>query len=324
MMPAVSIVIPSLGHLSSIRRLLESISKQSFELKTLEIFLVINGKVNENLKIELSELVKEYHFRLEVIFLELRGVNLARNYGLKAALSEIVIFFDDDCYVQDAKFIQKHQEFHQTNADIFAFGGGYILPAEPNFLDYMYNYLQMKWLYSGIQAVDKRSIQLTRILLGGNFSIKKTMAVQNNLLFDEAIAYGGSEYEFFRQSYIAQMPMALGSCNVVHVTHESLSSVTRKLFKQGRGKAHIDIKYGDFSDIQKAQYKESFSILQKISMLYFNYVFWSGYYAFKKSPHGLLVHMYKDFVSFLNTTRYQLLNKISKQISFKRNDGDRF
>ena len=118
--------------------------------------------------------------------------------------------------------------------------------------------------------------------------------------------------------------MVRGACDVIHNTNENLISLTSKLYKQGRGKAYIDYKYGSINEFQQRKYKESFSWTQKTLMIYLNYVFWAGYYNFKKSPHEFLIHLAKDFVSLVNTTRYRLLHKISSQINSKKDEGDRF
>jgi glycosyltransferase involved in cell wall biosynthesis len=324
MKPKVSIVIPSLGHVKNIEKLLVSIANQTIDLNNIEVILVVNGKLLLNLKLQLNELSQKFQYKLNIVFLEKKGVNLARNHGLSIASSDLVIFFDDDCFIQDKKYIQKHLDFHKGEPKVFAFGGGYLLASESKFFDSIYNYIQMKWFYSGNLGSNMSGVQLTQFLLGGNFSIKKEMARSNNLSFDESIVYGGSEYDFFRLAYTSQMLMSLTGPDVVHFTNEDFSSITYKLFKQGRGKAHIDTKYGSVTELQATHYKESFSIFENLFMLYFNYVFWAGYYSNTNSLFGFFAHLIKDFISFINTTRFNLLNKVTKKIISKKSDGDRF
>ncbi|MBY0553522.1 glycosyltransferase family 2 protein [bacterium] len=323
MKPVISIIIPTLGNLENLKKIMNSVLGQNLNGDLVEILVVVNGLQAQISKVAIQDWFAESANNVKLLFIDQKGVNIARNAGLKNANSDILIFFDDDCVVENKNFLQKHLQFHQSHRDVFAYGGGYSLTTQTAFWDRMYNYLQMKWLYTGVSTESGDNLN-TKVLLGGNFSIKSVIARDLNLSFDESIVYGGSEYEFFKKAAIKKLPMVLNTLNVYHHTSENLWSVTRKLYKQGRGKAHIDQKYG-LNDVVSNSYKhEAMPFFQKLAMLYFNYIFWAGYYTFKGESYKLFTHMLKDLVGNFHKTRYELLKKISHQISSKKNQGDRF
>lgn len=323
MNPILSVVIPSLGQLDNLKKIVNSIKAQEIPKDQLEVLIVINGHLDSRNVAQIKQWASAEVSYLKIFFLSTKVVNLARNHGLKNAKSDVVIFFDDDCVIENKQFLLKHLQFHQSHPEVFAYGGGYTLSHKPAFWDRIYNYLQMKWLYSGI-IDDASSLVVTRVLLGGNFSIKLKLAVAQELEFDEFIIYGGSEFEFFKQARIKNLTLVLNSLNVYHNTSENLFSVTRKLYKQGRGKAHIDLKHGpsDLNSIEAVQ--NSLPFLQGMAMLYFNYVFWSGYYVFNGNIFKLIPHVLNDLIGSFNKSRYKVISKISRQLKTKKDQGDRF
>lgn len=323
MIPDISIIIPSLGKVSNLDRLVKSILIQNKENMVLEVIVVLNGNKALANRAKISEWAEPYNHILKLEFSDKIGVNTARNRGVESASAGVLVFFDDDCVLDNRNFLARHLLFHRTHSDVFAYGGGYTLTEQAGFWDRMYNYMQMQWLYSGVCGDMSSQNPETTVLLGGNFSLKSENLLKAGLSFDEKIIYGGSEYEFFKKARFKKMKMILVDLNVLHYTQEGLLSVSRKIYKQGQGKAHIDSKYGAENQLGRNSNVE-LGLSSKLIMIYFNYVFWVGYYSATRSLYKLIPHMARDLTGNFNKVRYKFLNKLSDLINSKKNQGDRF
>lgn len=222
-----SIVIPHHNDEENLDRLLKSISLQKTNF-VFEVLVISNPG-----SVKAKDLVERYsHF--QNFDLNQVGVNRARNEGLRKANSNILIFFDSDCDLDDQNLLQKHFDRHLENPQMVCLGGVYTHSSE-SILDQAYNFIQRRWLYWGAEQ-DSCSY-----LLGGHFSCKKLLL--KGFEFDESIVYGGSETEFFCRLKIAEIPCRLDlSLGVAHNTQLTMSDFVLKLFKQGAGAAYIERK----------------------------------------------------------------------------------
>lgn len=313
----ISVVIPTLGNNVNLERVLNSLARQELaDGMKIEVIVAINGISVGN---AYEGLIKRFGELAQFYFLAEKGVNIGRNHGLNQAQGAIILFLDDDCELQDKRFLFRHLRFHTANPDVFATGGGYVVAADSGIYDEIYNSLQMHWFNAGI--IDSTAGPNTRFLLGGNFSIKAAMLRTLGFNFDEKITYGGSEFEFFKKALAKDLLMYVNDDDVIHHTHETLWTLTKKIYRQGRGKALIDKKYPvgeSFKPWPEMNYA------RKLLRLYFNYVFWCGYYFYQKEYLRILIHMFKDGCSAINVLRYKFLEKISGQLRQKKDKGDRF
>ena len=319
--PAISIIIPTLGDLENLQRLLTSIQKQKFSgpPEIFEVIVVVNGTKSQGTDAEFQQFSTLFGPFLKFQFLTQMGVNVARNAGLKQAQAAIVLFLDDDCELNEPYFLSRHISFHHKHPAVFATGGGYQVPLGAGRLDEVYNLIQMHWFGSGLNYPGQNEI--TRYLLGGNFSIKARSTDPQKLIFDEQIIYGGSEAEFFKRAGLLKLELRANSFDVLHHTRENIFSLTRKLYKQGRGKALIEEKYPEASAaVENEPAGRSDNWLQ----LGFNYAFWCGYYFYRKDFFRIILHVLKDGIAALNTARFRTLSGISKRLAEKKEKGDRF
>lgn len=315
----ISVVIPSLGNLKNLDRLIKSIAAQNLPKNRFEVLLIINGPCIER-EIKLwSEAFSEF---LVVCFIPEKGVNRARNYGLQRVRYPIALFLDDDCELPNPFFLSEHLRKHWQHQESFAIGGGYLLPDHSKYFDGAYNTLQMRWFFSGVEQNGLK--RTNHHLLGGNVSIKIEGLKAQNLSFDEAVAYGGSEYEFFKKAEMAGLEMLMIDLDVIHHTHESWLSLSRKIFKQGQGKAHIDKKYEAVRQIESKINYSGEHFADRLTSLFYNYVFWTGYYFFQGKYFKIIAHLARNIGSSLNARRFEFLKKISNEISKKKEKGDRF
>lgn len=316
-MNKLNVVVPSTGNPVCLRRLLASLESQTLAREDFSVFVVLNG-VEENKRSLYENLCAEFDVSTELTLLDVKGVNSARSYGLKRAQAPIIFFIDDDCEVDNPHLFEWHLRYHEQNPALFAVGGGYQLPANTGFFDELYNDIQMRWLHGG------RSDGRSRFLLGGNFSIKRDIAAKLKLDFDSYITYGGSETDFFRQALRENLWMLTSDKDLLHHTSESFKSLNRKIYHQGRGAAYTDKKYGAVaaagSDVEESPLKG----LRRVLLLYFNYVFWFGYYRKNGNAFALLSHIFRDFWGGFHYIRTMLSDRLNLSVTDRKKKGKRF
>jgi len=105
LLPSVAIVVPSYNEERDIGRLLDSLMKVNYPKKKLDIIVVDDGSTDRT-----SEIVSRYPVKL--IKCEHGGPGHARNFGWKAAKSDIIIFLDSDMVV-DPKYIKEMVKFFE-------------------------------------------------------------------------------------------------------------------------------------------------------------------------------------------------------------------
>ncbi len=302
----ISIVIPSCGHRVNLAGLVTSLRQQQEMTGKMEVLVVLNNhEVSQmpDLKNELVSLLGD----IKIFELTQKGVNRARNFGLAEAQGEIVYFVDDDCAFEDKQLLVTHLELHRNNPEVFAFGGGYKLPATANNFDKIYNLIQMKWFYSGFTGAKHNNCFRTHHLLGGNFSVKKNLSELHQLNFDENIVYGSSEYDYYIQAYLKKLTLMATEKELVHYTNEKFSSIAKKVFLQGFGKKHLDKKYGQPINTETTPEDFKVSLRVKLFLLFYNYCYWYGYFYEESKLLKIVKLVLKDSFNYLNLLRYRIL-----------------
>ena len=139
--PSISVVIPTLGDSEKLKRVLTSVRKQKFFSSSdfVEVVIVVNGSKAES---TFSEGI------VRTVSLAEKGVNFARNAGLKLAKAPFLVFLDDDCEIHEPYFLARHLRFHTENPDVFAIGGGYQLPENSGRFDRIYNAKQIPGFFT--------------------------------------------------------------------------------------------------------------------------------------------------------------------------------
>lgn len=220
MKPKYSIIIPTTGCLKTLRRLLDSLTYLD-GIRESEILIVLNPASDA-----LDHLKDLYpHLNLQVLTSE-PGVNRARNQGQSKATGELILFLDDDCWISNRRLLLEHESLHQKNPWAFAVGGFYQTTSS-SLLSNEYDKIQKQWLLSNRLSGNGECLTL----LGGHFSIRN----QENLpLFDESIAYGGAETEYFFRLKKENYRFLLTDLFVNHEPNLTLFLFLKKAYLQGR------------------------------------------------------------------------------------------
>lgn len=237
MKPDISVVIPTNRKSKRLHSSIEAVfqSASCCNIHT-QIIVVDSSKTISTLSLDrfqntdLSELI---------IVRSRPGANCARNQGLLASKSDIVLFIDDDCLIEDFLFLKKHLDFHNLNKLACAAGGKYVASSKSNKIDRFYVEGQNHWLTRGIL----NSQHQINYLIGGNVSFKKNILSKNNLYFDENIIYGGSETELFVRIKNQELTCYLIDAEIVHLCDMTIFQLCKKAYKQGKGKRYREKKH---------------------------------------------------------------------------------
>ncbi len=201
-----------------------------------ELLLIDNSSEKKTFDFDLNPKDNFCHCK---ILHSLPGANTARNFGLKMATSNIVLFVDDDCIIEDMNFLMKHLDFHLQNNTVLGAGGFYTIPSSAGMLDRFYVSSQMEWLERARHSDTYRM----NFLIGGNMSVKKNIIFKNKIFFDEALKYGGTETDFFMQVFLKNLECYLIDAPIVHCPDLNLYKLCRKSYKQGEGKKYRELKF---------------------------------------------------------------------------------
>lgn len=117
--PAASVVVPVHNRLQELMVLLDQLNGQT--LPSFEVVVVDDGS---DVPVQ-GEIKKQYAFELRIICQPKRGgIARARNAGIRAARSDLLIFLDSDCDLRDPDWARRHVEAHATTKEIRAVHSG--------------------------------------------------------------------------------------------------------------------------------------------------------------------------------------------------------
>lgn len=322
-MKELSIVVPVSGTsqdaLCNVRNLLRSLKKlqEFFNYEVLICVNPVNEVLQKNLIAEFGQ-DAEIAGKIQVIQIAQKGVNFARNKGLALARHEYILFLDDDCELLTPLDIVKiFERLNVEEENLLAVGGRYLIcKSTASQVGASYYLNQMQWLDSSVfsNSIQRNTTNYSRYLLGGFFIMKKSLAIKNDLQFDEKIIFGGTEKDFFLRAFRAQLKILLFPVLVQHRYDQGLFTYMQKSYKQGRGQAYIENKListsGSTSDLdfhQKSDVLDQ-TFYQKI----FNFCFWWGYFSYKKQYFKALGLAVAYPFKILNVKRYQTIEQLKK------------
>lgn len=117
-MPKISIIIPIFNVEKYITKCLQSLVKQTFQ--EIEILCINDGSTDNSLKI--VENFAQKFPQIKVFSKENSGVSDTRNFGIKHATADYIMFLDSDDWYKKNACELAYSEITQTNSDIGIFG----------------------------------------------------------------------------------------------------------------------------------------------------------------------------------------------------------
>lgn len=232
MIPQISVVIPARPKDAFLNKVVHSVKMQKG--LNYEILVVFNPYLppwsQKGIKIYSSS----------------EGANCARNVGLRNARSDLILFLDSDCELENDSCLLYRFNKMMQNPQWVAAGGNYAVSEAASPSAQAYNYIQNNWLYSNIQGRDLK----IPFLLGGNMVIRKSLL--RGLEFDEQMKYGGTEKEFFcRLQAINNNVHLVPDWTVLHLAEIDDEQLKIKAHAQGLGSKYIEQKGVSFTPQKK-------------------------------------------------------------------------
>ncbi len=221
----VSVVIPTFRHQQTLRELLGSLERQTCSVP-FEVIVVANLP-----EVGLKKVVESYGPRFRFHETGKVGTNIARNKGFDLARGQILLFVDDDSYLGDREFVQKHYNAHLQHPQAIAIGGAYSPKSAMTTVETAYHWiLDHRFLSVRLERDEART------LMAGNVSLKRQMLEQRHR-FDERNRFGASEESFFAKLRSEQnLFLIFDSLSLEHRVHVGWFSLMRKGFYQGYGR----------------------------------------------------------------------------------------
>ncbi|MCZ0932129.1 MAG: glycosyltransferase, partial [Oligoflexia bacterium] len=290
-----SIIIPTHKRFFQVQQLLNSIAEQNFPKRDLQVLLISNLK-DKRLRKTISHWERVF-FDFKYMETGVKGVNKARNLGIRFARGDILYFLDDDCFLDDKEQLNNLMLEHKKEA--IGVGGGYKTLEDSYGLEKFYQDNTDQWI--------KRSALLknqSEQLVGGNSSYKREV-FDKGFYFDPLIVFGGSE-EGFNRSLRAQgwTLLFVDKLSVLHKVKLSWLSLIKKSFRQGLGsvESHSGTVKHNLKDKWAFLYKDSHSVYSLFYNLFFKLGFFWG--LAKLDQRGILFQVFRFIFLFLKSRWY--------------------
>jgi glycosyltransferase involved in cell wall biosynthesis len=219
----ISIVIPTLKGAEQLATTIQAILQQQ-SAPAFEILVVSNLP---NYALERS--FQAWDKRLKYFCSGEIGVNSARNLGLQNAQGDIVLFLDDDIWIDDKLFLKKHLDAHQRFPEVIGVGGPCTLMRNANLFETAYH-----WILNTNFERARVDVDHATSLPGGNSSFK-TLALKAAYRFNAEIDFGGAADElFYRLSASGQKLHFTDRIVLEHRVRMGLFGFLRRAYLQGR------------------------------------------------------------------------------------------
>jgi len=222
-----SVIIPTHKRFFQVSRLMDSLLNQEFPRENLQILLISNLK-DKKLKMQCDKW-KSCFYDFKYLVVGEKGVNKARNLGIRFAYGDVLYFLDDDCLLPHKTHLHRVLLSHKTYPHIIGIGGRYKNKFKMEGMKSFYYQKAVSWLNQ--HAIGEKAFQL----LGGNASYKRE-AFDRGFNFDSHIVFGGSEESLNRDLVENNWElMILDQLSVYHIIDMTFWDLINKSFLQGAG-----------------------------------------------------------------------------------------
>jgi cellulose synthase/poly-beta-1,6-N-acetylglucosamine synthase-like glycosyltransferase len=224
--PLVTVVVPVRNGAQTIQPLLESLQKLDYDRNAVEVIVVDGNSTDKT-----QEIVKKYPVKLVVE--EKKGLNLARNIGIKNSNGEIVAFTDADCIVPPNWITKIVENFKDPSVSCV---GGSAEALDDDFVSqYADNSIvRLMPFFTKREEVTKVKPFL-RHPAGCNMAFRRKVAEEVGY-FDENIQFGFDEVEFTDRICRAGYKMVLDPEVLVwHKHRATLKEFFKQNFQYGKG-----------------------------------------------------------------------------------------
>ena len=223
---SVTVVVPVRNGELTIQSLLESLQRLDYDRNKVEV-IVVDGNSTDKTR----EIVKKYPVKLVVE--KRKGLNLARNTGIKCSKGEIVAFTDSDCIVPPNWITKIVENFKDPKVSCV---GGSAKALDSDFISqYADNSIvRLMPFFTKREELEKVK-PFFRHPAGCNMAFRRKVAEEVGY-FDENIQYGFDEVEFADRVCRAGYKMVLDPDVLVWHKHRStFREFLKQNFQYGKG-----------------------------------------------------------------------------------------
>ncbi|PVX24066.1 MAG: hypothetical protein CW716_10850, partial [Candidatus Bathyarchaeum sp.] len=224
--PAVTVIVPVRNGEQTIQPLLESLQKQDYDRNKVEV-IVVDGNSTDKTR----EIVKQYPVTL--ITENRKGLNLARNVGIKHGNGEIIAFTDADCIVPPnwiTKIVEnfKDPKVSCVGGSAKAFDSDFVSQYADNSIVRLMPFFRKREELEKVKPFFRHPV-------GCNMAYRRKVAEEVGY-FDENILYGFDEVEFAGRVCKAGYKMVLDpNVSVWHKHRSTLGEFLKQNFQYGKG-----------------------------------------------------------------------------------------
>lgn len=172
----VSIIVPVYNNEKYLRKCLESLEKQT--LDEIEIIIVNDGSTDGSQEI-IDEFSNKYPEKIKSFIQQNSGQAVARNFGLKKAIGEYVLFIDGDDYIELNTCEKAYKVAKSNDLDILCFN---ICEEFENNIEKPSNYYNLIKYPKNIKYVLNETAVVNKI-------IRRKLLIENKLFFMENYIY---------------------------------------------------------------------------------------------------------------------------------------
>ncbi|MHC3128814.1 MAG: glycosyltransferase [Candidatus Bathyarchaeota archaeon] len=223
---SVTVVVPVRNRELTIQPLLDSLQKLDYDRNKVEVIVVDGNSTDKT-----QEIVKKYPVKLVVE--KRKGLNIARNTGIKCAKGEIVAFTDSDCIVPPNWITKIVENFKDPQISCV---GGSAKALDNDFISqYADNSIvRLMPFFTKREELEKVK-PFFRHPAGCNMAFRRKVAEEVGY-FDEHIQYGFDEVEFADRICRAGYKMVLDPDVLVWHKHRStFREFLKQNFQYGKG-----------------------------------------------------------------------------------------
>ncbi len=224
--PLISIIVPVKNSARTVRDLMDSLMKLDYDRGKLEI-IVVDGRSSDGTR----KIVSDYPVLL--VDEEGRGLNAARNTGIRWSTGQIIAYTDGDCVVPPDWAHAIVKNFRDPSV---SFVGGLVRGYDPE--GFLSNY--MDETFFNAKPVfrwrrEETNLSLLNFPAGCNMAFKRSALDKVNY-FDERIDHGFDDLDPVEKLCSRGFKIVLDpEVSVYHQHRTSLREMLKQHFKYGRG-----------------------------------------------------------------------------------------
>ena len=171
MLMYISVIVCTYNRDKILRKCVDGILKNSYSKERYEIIIIDNNS-SDNTRLICEEIIYKYK-NVRYAFEGQTGLSAARNKGIKEAKGDILVFIDDDAFMNE-NYLQEVQSFFDENKNV-VFAGGKINP--------IWNVEKPKWFTDDFASIIgetlygdiDRKLNYPESPLGGNMIFRSSI-----------------------------------------------------------------------------------------------------------------------------------------------------